>query len=1301
VVSFLQKVVNSFRKNKKRVTITLGAATTVSAIYLFMILTALGVVITSNGNIVCGGICESEVYLSNFTKDITINNLSALQLDFSPNPKDWDLLFPTKTGYASFSELKSFTFKQGKNYTLILRGEKANSQTIKWTLKFGNAVLDPFWYGTGSNFLITVPSYNYGGNSNWATEKLVRDSQGNYYAAYYDTSQYPRLMNSSDGGANWTTGSALVSSSSTGQSLAINSTNGLAFAYVTSSCDINVAFRQANSTGSWTIQTPFDGTTTGVTCFDTPSIQYDGNDVLQMVFRIRALNGTSDKIGYTNYTAASGWWGDGSVNNVTNTFNGTWVDKTATIGIANIDMAIDTNNNVYFLGHAINGLTIYRYSTTNLSTRATTEVSGSLIGGVSLDISPVDNMIFMVQTRNAITYTIGYNWSAATWLTGSPTTFSPSSSDDTYHTHIKINQTGYKFVASPPYSQNPMQFAISPAGSSTWTHDIYPLDIPFGGTGHGFMNLRGTMFPVFNRINNSVEFLTYNDTDHSIYFGSWNLSSPPQWSNNLTTGTFAINSNVTHNLTWSDPFGMDGYIFYYSNGQPSWGYQETATVADSWFAKSTGSYSCDANWDGTFTCARVYDGSWSTQGASGGTTANLYFNYTKPDRAVFGSMLVHAQDSATPQNDTIPSACWNYNSSKVAFRVSVTSGNVVTWYCDSGSWTTINQTSGGNPFDEGVWWNLSAGFIPDAFVDISGTPINATATKTLPGVVGQNIGWYFWANDTFGNAINSDIYNYTTIAPPAPLWSLNSTSGTVAGSSVTFSVFWNSTPSVLSYFIFGWSNGGNWTMTNTTADLETGTQSFSGTAGSGETYSGITTVGGTQGYYNNNYYVGQRITATASGQMTKTSVYLVRSVTNNCKMALYSTGKALLAQSDEVSVTATGWWNFTYASPYSVTSGTDYDVESWCGGSATQDYTRYASDAAATWSYKSSTYGAWADPGGYTTSTGRNVSIYMTIGSGGSGDNETNKTAVTYSDVFSNGLYEMVSSINVTVNVTAYNNSGSVARNNLNNTILLEIYNGTGWHNAGLFNVIASGNYSIYLANLTVLAAWTTTANRDIRLQAVYMDWNDTGHFDTINWTDVSVVINSEQEYLNDTQVSFSGTYNWSNVTKTITSTVGVPVKWYVYAMTTSAVSNITDTFSFTTTSGGGGGAPDINVTLGPGISAVQFKPTIDLDNPPTEGNPLYVNATNQTAANFLFNVTNNGTASGTVRIRVTVDIMNRTIQCFRDSWGTGQVNLSASFQNIKTPVAANLSFGVWCQERINSTVFARTARNIEFNITS
>lgn len=75
---------------------------------------------------------------------------------------------------------------------------------------------------------------------------------------------------------------------------------------------------------------------------------------------------------------------------------------------------------------------------------------------------------------------------------------------------------------------------------------------------------------------------------------------------------------------------------------------------------------------------------------------------------------------------------------------------------------------------------------------------------------------------------------------------------------------------------------------------------------------------------------------------------------------------------------------------------------------------------------------------------------------------------------------------------------------------------------------------------------------------AAYFDNDDS------NFTVVS------EGWVNDSWVAMGGVLNWSNVTKSVNSTVGANISWIVYANDTSDNWNTSDTYSYTTTSAAG-----------------------------------------------------------------------------------------------------------------------------------
>jgi hypothetical protein len=113
-------------------------------------------------------------------------------------------------------------------------------------------------------------------------------------------------------------------------------------------------------------------------------------------------------------------------------------------------------------------------------------------------------------------------------------------------------------------------------------------------------------------------------------------------------------------------------------------------------------------------------------------------------------------------------------------------------------------------------------------------------------------------------------------------------------------------------------------------------------------------------------------------------------------------------------------------------------------------------------------------------------------------------TYVTYNDVITADPTKTLANITILVNVTAYNNSGSVSNNNANPLLSMEIYNGTNWLNTGNITPTGTGNYTTSTTEPTILAAWNTTANADIRIRGMLLDKNGT-NTDQINYTDIVV----------------------------------------------------------------------------------------------------------------------------------------------------------------------------------------------------
>lgn len=127
-------------------------------------------------------------------------------------------------------------------------------------------------------------------------------------------------------------------------------------------------------------------------------------------------------------------------------------------------------------------------------------------------------------------------------------------------------------------------------------------------------------------------------------------------------------------------------------------------------------------------------------------------------------------------------------------------------------------------------------------------------------------------------------------------------------------------------------------------------------------------------------------------------------------------------------------------------------------------------------------------------------------------DEQANLTGMDYASFINETVYS-ISSINVTVFVSEYNSTGSDNRGNTDPDLWLEVYNGSGWVNISAFGFTGTGNRSVLVTEQDVLDAWQNrTAERDMRISGVYFDANYTGQYDEINWTQVYISVDAENQ---------------------------------------------------------------------------------------------------------------------------------------------------------------------------------------------
>jgi hypothetical protein len=115
---------------------------------------------------------------------------------------------------------------------------------------------------------------------------------------------------------------------------------------------------------------------------------------------------------------------------------------------------------------------------------------------------------------------------------------------------------------------------------------------------------------------------------------------------------------------------------------------------------------------------------------------------------------------------------------------------------------------------------------------------------------------------------------------------------------------------------------------------------------------------------------------------------------------------------------------------------------------------------------------------------------------------------ITYEDSFSQTTH-ILNVIDVIINISNYNNSGSVANVNTNPQLQIELLDNTNtWVNIGLISPTSTGQYTISTTNSNILYGWTNEKFRDIKLTPINLDYSSGIIRDTLEWTDVQIFTN-------------------------------------------------------------------------------------------------------------------------------------------------------------------------------------------------
>jgi len=182
---------------------------------------------------------------------------------------------------------------------------------------------------------------------------------------------------------------------------------------------------------------------------------------------------------------------------------------------------------------------------------------------------------------------------------------------------------------------------------------------------------------------------------------------------------------------------------------------------------------------------------------------------------------------------------------------------------------------------------------------------------------------------------------------------------------------------------------------------------------------------------------------------------------------------------------------------------------------------------------------------------------------------------------------------------------------------------------------------------------------------------------------------NGTEIFVNDSWIAFSSNPDWSNVTKTVNSTVGATIRWCVYANDTSNNWNSTSCvspFSYVTTSAG---APDINHTIWDGSNWIQYGVG---EYPRFRCTPTQTNCepTNQDAGSSqsIFKICNNGTVAGTsVYMNVNTTFTGIDLKCDDDYTTADATVLTTANQTIHEALVVDACIDVSCWADYNNPI--------------
>ncbi len=197
-----------------------------------------------------------------------------------------------------------------------------------------------------------------------------------------------------------------------------------------------------------------------------------------------------------------------------------------------------------------------------------------------------------------------------------------------------------------------------------------------------------------------------------------------------------------------------------------------------------------------------------------------------------------------------------------------------------------------------------------------------------------------------------------------------------------------------------------------------------------------------------------------------------------------------------------------------------------------------------------------------------------------------NGSYTTYTNV-SVQSFLSINRVTVTITIDQYASDASDAFSNAKPDLAVEVYNGSSWISIGTLGATEPATYSVSTTDSSVMAAWMSAPNRDVRVRGVNLDQYNNLTTDEINYSVLTVTIRGERTIYGATwnDTANAGVYNvtdlWSSDAEGNTNHTTYTDVWFKVTnlgAPTITVNDIegdtTETYSFTSQT------PTFNATI-------------------------------------------------------------------------------------------------------------------------